>query len=313
MKIERKYWFWIRMLLLFAAVQILTACGRKSDPIGTGENSYQIYYLNTTMTKLDPRTYKTDTQETELLVRELLGQFLQVPADVDCQLPLSDKTEYQGYRLESPVLYLYFDANYTSMKPEREVLCRAALAKTMTQVPGVDYVMIYSGNEALTDRKGKPLGLLSGSEIIEGISDVNSFEESEIVLYFTDSEGTMLYPEKRKVMHSINMSLEQVVLEELIAGPEMEGRMPTLDPGEKLLNVSVNENVCYLNFSSQFLMNSLEVKDYIPIYSIVNSLSELSTVNRVQITVNGESDVLFRDTLSMNQLFERNLDYCAVQ
>lgn len=303
----------IQMLLLLMVMLLLSGCGKKSDPIGSGENSYQIYYLNTTMTKLDPRTYQTDTEDTELLVRELMGQFLQVPADVDCQLPLSDKTEYQGYRLDAPVLYLYFDANYTSMKPEREVLCRAALAKTMTQIDGVDYIKIFSGNEALTDRKGKPLGLLSGNEIIEGISDVNSFEESEIVLYFTDSEGTMLYPEKRTVMHSINVSLEQVVLEELIAGPEMEGRLPTLDPELKLLNVSVNENVCYLNFSSQFLMNSLEVKDYIPIYSIVNSLSELSKVNRVQITVNGESDVLFRDTISMNQLFERNLDYCVIQ
>ena len=53
----------------------------------------------------------------------------------------------------------------------------------------------------------------------------------------------------------------------------------------------------------------LEVKDYIPIYSIVNSLSELSSVNRVQISVNGAQNTKFRDSIELNTLFERNLDY----
>ena len=64
-----------------------------------------------------------------------------------------------------------------------------------------------------------------------------------------------------------------------------------------------------MNFDAAFLNNSLEVKDYIPIYSIVNSLSELSNVNRVQITVNGSQEVTFRENISLNTLFERDLDY----
>jgi len=76
----------------------------------------------------------------------------------------------------------------------------------------------------------------------------------------------------------------------------------------KLLNVSVNENVCYINFDSAFLNSTLEVKEYIPIYSIVNSLCEISNVNKVQITVNGSSDVMFREVLSLNTQFERNLE-----
>ena len=55
--------------------------------------------------------------------------------------------------------------------------------------------------------------------------------------------------------------------------------------------------------------NTLEVKEYIPIYSIVNSLSELSTVSRVQIRINGSEDAVFRDLISLNTVFERNFDY----
>ena len=55
----------------------------------------------------------------------------------------------------------------------------------------------------------------------------------------------------------------------------------------------------------------LDVKEYIPVYSIVNSLAAVSSVNKVQIAVNGSQDVMFRDSISLNQLFERNLDYNA--
>ena len=76
----------------------------------------------------------------------------------------------------------------------------------------------------------------------------------------------------------------------------------------KLLSVSLNENICYINFDSTFLNNTLEVNEYIPIYSIVNSLSEISSVSKVQITINGSQDVMFRDIVSLNTQFERNLE-----
>ena len=50
--------------------------------------------------------------------------------------------------------------------------------------------------------------------------------------------------ESREVVHSINTSLERLIVEELIKGPGTEGRFPTLPGDTKLLNVSLNENIC---------------------------------------------------------------------
>ena len=238
-----------------------------------------------------------------------MDRFMKVPADLDSQAALSEKVTYQGYKQEDMVLYLYFDNNYANMPPEREILCRAALVRTLNQVPGIDYISIYSGDQLLMDVSGMPVGMLSASDFTDSISDVNAFERAELTLYFTDASGELLFPEKREVVHNINTSVEKVILEELLSGPEQPGLDPTLDPGIKLLNISTNENVCYLNFDTAFLNNSLEIKDYIPIYSIVNSLSELSSVNRVQISINGSQDVKFRDSIELKTMFERNLDY----
>lgn len=296
---------------LFLAL-LLAGCGRRQEAEPAKANTFRIYYLNNSMTSLSPRDYGTDTADAEELVPELMGQFLNVPNDADCQPAIPGTVGYLGCHLENRVLYLYFDAAYSNranMDPIREILSRAALTKTLTQIDGVDYISIYVAEQPLLNQDGQPVGLLADTDFIESISDVNTFERSQLILYFTDETGQKLVRENREVVHSINTSLERLIVEQLIEGPHLSGRYPTLPPDLGLLNVSVSENVCYINFDSVFLNNVLEVNEYVPIYSIVNSLGELSTVNRVQITVNGSSNEMFRDVVSLDTQFERNLEF----
>lgn len=301
---------WIYGIMLLFLVLMTAGCKSR----GNGEEDsrvYKIYYLNAAGTKLAPQDYKTETVDRDTLIQELLEQFLTVPKDLDSQAALSDKVTMNKYQQEDVVLYLYFDAGYGSrsnMNASREILCRAALAKTLTQIEGIDYINIYVGDQPLLDGKGNPVGMLSGSDFVESISDVNAFEKTELVLFFTDEAGEKLVSEKREVVHSINTSLEQLIIEQLIQGPEQAGNYPTLSKETKLLNVSVNENICYINFDPAFLNNTMEIREDIPIYSIVNSLSGLTSVNKVQIMVNGSAEVMFRDVISLNTMFERNLD-----
>lgn len=295
--------------LLLLMVWMMAGCSVDDD---TQEvYNYKIFYLNTAMTRLAPQDYETKTTDQDALIKELLDQFMVVPKDLDSQAALSDKVSLTKYQKEDVVLYLYFDAGYGSrsnMNASREILCRAALAKTLTQIPGIEYINIYVGDQPLLDGQGNPVGMMTGSDFVESISDVNAFEKSELVLFFADETGEKLVREERSVVHNVNTSLEKLIIEELIKGPEQEGNYRTLTGDTKLLNVSVNENICYVNFDSAFLNNAIEVKEYIPIYSIVNSLSELTSVNKVQISVNGSADVMFRDAISLNTTFERNLD-----
>lgn len=296
-------------LLCLVFLAFLGGCQAGEENGELEEGVYEIYYLNTGGTKLVSSRYRPVSTETEALIGELMGQFLQVPADLDCQTALEEKVGFQRYALESSVLYLYFDANYSLMGQPREILCRAALAKLFAQVEGVDYINIYSGDQPIADSNGNPVGMVSAGDFIESISDVNTFEESELVLYFADETGEFLVPETRAVVHNINTSLERLIVEQLIEGPRTEGLFPTLPAEAKILNISVTDGVCYVNFDSAFLDKSLDVKEYIPIYSVVNSLVRGSGVNRVQFAVSGSQDVLFKDVISLNGLFEENAEY----
>lgn len=305
------------VLILLICILCLSACQR-SESKGTeaGDKEFKIYYLNSAMTKMEPQNFTMPkkpaddlSDEKDWEIRNLMEQLRTVPKDLDRQVAVPDKVGFERYKLEDTVLYLYFDNNYSMMNGTREILCRASLVRTLVQIEGVDYVTIYTAEQPLMDSLGSPVGPMSNGDFIDNISNINTFEKTDLVLYFADETGEKLVKETRQVVHSVNTSLEKLVIEQLIAGPERPGMNPTLPKVTKLLNVSVNENVCYINFDTSFLQNTLEVKEYIPIYSIVNSLAAVSPVNKVQITVNGSQEVKFRDSISLNQLFERNLDY----
>lgn len=294
---------------MFAVLQ-LSGCQQseaKEETLEKGE--YWVYYLDSSMTRLAPRAYRPAATDTDGIIGELMEQFLKVPADVDSQPALSDKVVYQHFTRKDQVLYLYFDANYSSMKPEREILCRAALTRMLTQVDGVDYINIYSADQPLMDRSGNPVGMLSNSDFILNTSNVNAYEKTELALYFADEATGKLVKETREVVHNINTSLEQLVVEQLIAGPEEEGHAATLPSELKILNLTLNDTVCYINFDSTFLNMKPELNEYVPIYSIVNSLCELTTVTKVRILVNGSQDAMFRDVISLNTAFEQNEEY----
>lgn len=302
---------WKRFLCLLLVVLGITGCGRSGEMsvAELPEGTYKIYYLNASKTKLVSENYAAESTDMAPLVEELMGQLTKAPAQLDCQSALTDAVKAVNYALDDVVLYLYFDKNYATMEPTQEILCRAALAKTLTQIDGVDYISISCDDKPLLDVAGNPVGLVSASDFVENLTDINTFEKVELTLYFSNAAGDQLVEEKREVVHNINTSMEKLIIEQLIAGPEEPGHYPSIAGDVKLLNISVNENVCYVNFDSSFLNSTLDVKDFIPIYSIVNSISGFSSVNKVQITVNGSQDVLYRDSIPLSDPFERNLDY----
>ena len=297
-------------LFCLTGILFLSGCHLEKEPVAAPkEGRYLVYYLNGSGVNLIPRVYETEETDPLALSDELMEQLRYVPKDLECQTALGDKAVFRESRLDAGVLSLYFDVSYVNMKPEQEILCRAALARTLTQVPGVDYISIYCGDQPLMDGQGNPVGAVSASDFILNTSNVNSYEKTELKLYYADKTVTKLISETREVVHNINTSMEQLIVEQLLAGPAEEGHLAVLPSDCKILSISVTDNVCYINFDSSFLKMEHPVNEYLPIYAIVSSLAEMTSITRVQIMVNGSQDVMFRDVVSLNQTFELNHEY----
>lgn len=137
---------------------------------------------------------------------------------------------------------------------------------------------------------------------------INSYERVKLKLYFADETGTELREITRTVVYNSNISMEKLVVEQLIAGPNSKEVYPTINPETKVNNVTVKDGTCYVNLNENFLTQTYNVSSEVTIYSIVNSLVELANVNKVQISINGETDGTYRETIPFSTVFERNLE-----
>lgn len=298
-----------RQHLVFAVLLCLILCSCARASSRNEGQALQVWYLDKSATVMTPVPYTPENTDPEKLVAELLQQLIHVPNDAGVLPPAGEKTEYLGFRQEEGVLNVLFDERYAELKPERKMLACAAITRTLTQVSGVSRVGFYAGEQPLQTPDGAPLGPFSDNDFVSSISNINRYETEELTLYFADETGTYLSGEQRTVTYRVETPLEQIVMEQLISGPALPGRQAVLPPDVKVLSVSVNENICYLNLSREFLAAVPLENPELTIYAIVNTLSELKAVQHVQIAVEGSKNLNYRDRVSLEPLFERNLDY----
>lgn len=298
---------WICLLMVFFVTSaFFTGCKKDQEKTADG---YQIYYLNAEQTKITGKAYEAKNKDTEKLVAEFLGALAKNPEDVDYRKPIPNDVEHLKTKIEGNQLSVWFDKDYYNMDTVTEVLCRAAIVKTVTQIPGINCVSIYVGDSPLVDAKGNLVGLMTEESFVENPKEqINSLQEATVTLYFSNKDGDGLVTEKRDVHYSSNMSAEKMVVEQLLKGPKKGGKA-AIPSGTKLVSVSAVDGVCYVNFDEGFQNQDYEVQEPIVIYSIVNSLSELSTVSKVQISINGSTKGVYRDTFKLDKVYERNLDY----
>ncbi|HBA70329.1 MAG TPA: hypothetical protein DCZ40_13375 [Lachnospiraceae bacterium] len=297
------------MLCLLSAV----SCGSEEET--DKSRVYNIYVMNKEETKISANQYVAEGESQEEIIEELLVQLTETPERMEYRAPLAGNFELLNYSLEEGLLVLNFDERYKAQPVTTEVLARAAAVRTMTQVKGVDYVSFQVRSDPLLDMAGNVVGNMSADMFIDSTeSEMNSRERVKIRLYFANAEGDRLIETNRTLeysRYSTNISMERLVVEQLIGGPSEQVKdkvYPTMNPETKVVGVTVKDGTCYVNLSEYFLTQIYNVSSDVVIYSLVNSLVELPNVNRVQIAVNGDSNIMFRENTSLSVTYERNLD-----
>lgn len=295
-------------MVLLMGLSLCTACGSRNA--GQEGTAYQIYYVNNDETKIVEREYVSETTDTELLFNEMMGQLATIPEKMEYETPLAAEISLRGHTLDNGLLTLDFDESYRSLYGIREILVRASIVRTMAQLPGVERVAFTVAGEQLTDKVGTAVGIMTADTFIENAgNEINAYEKVNLRLYFANETGDRLVEENRRnVVYNSNISLEKLVVEKLVEGPMVEGAYPTINPTTKIISVTVQDGTCYVNLNNDFLSQPYNVASDVTIYSITNSLVELPNVNRVQISINGETNLSYRENMSLNTLFERNLD-----
>lgn len=279
----------------------LTGCGASSS-----KNQFTIYYVNQERTALaEYKTKLDESADAQALVNEMdkaRKKSTFIPAR-----PAYVKVNH--VQTDGQNVYIYYTDTYKSMDNATEVLYRAAVVKTLTQLPEVDHVMFYVDGAPATYADGTVIGMMSADDFVEASgSNSADIQSADIKLYFANAKGDKLIPMDMNVTYNKNVPIERVVVEQLINGPGISGYYRTLPANVKLLGISVTDGTCYVNLDSTFIDGMVNAAEMVPVYSIVNSLCDIPQIDRVQILINGESNRMYRESISLETKFTNNED-----
>ena len=292
------------MIMLFLA----GACAQKQDE--QPGYAYKVYYINSDETAIFSSEYRTQEEDQEALLKELLEQLGTVPEKLEYKAPVSGAVKLRSYTINKDQLVLDFEESYRSQSATTEVLTRAAIVRTLTQIKGIQYISFQINSEPLTDALGSLVGVMNADLFIDNEgNEINTYERVKLTLYLANEEGNKLTTVTRSVVYNSNIPMERLILEQLIAGPlEGEKAYPTINQNSKIVSVNVKDGTCYVNLDNTFLTQTCPVSSEVTIYSITNSLAEQPGINKVQISINGDANVNYKENINLSTFFERNLE-----
>lgn len=249
-------------------------------------DGFLVYYINENGTGLYPVSEKIESDDADYMARALLDKLSGVVEDQDYYAPIVGDLKVENYILEDGCLSVYFSHEYQDLSPTYEALLRASVVQTMLQVEGINEVAFYSDNEPVTDASGVPIGHMNSDSFIYDYGQ--AFRQSEtatVSLYYASPDGNYLVKVNRTVHYNITQQLEQVIIQRLCDKPESEDYMSAIPEGVNVLSVVTSEGTCYLTLDANFLNSFEGVSKEVSVYSIVNSLCALDSIDHVQIII----------------------------
>ena len=301
------------LLLISCFCILFTGCETTVEPTETQGPS--LFYIDTVNYKIVSENYVQTENETKELIEEYIKALEKAPEEFGHKKAKPDDVLIKEFVYHnSGVLTIYFSNSYYDMSSVTELLCRAVIVKTLCQVEGVDYVEFNVNGQPLV-LSGEVQGMMKQDDFVDNTGEQSAFKQViQLTVYFTDNKGKRLYDSVLDVEYDGSKTMEQLVLEQLLVGPS-EGKnelKPIISPKVKLLKVTTANGICYVDFDETFLKRMPGVAPETTVFGIVNSLVELTSINKVQFTVNGEEVESFYD-MDFTVPFDRNLELVKKQ
>lgn len=289
----------------------MTGCGEKTDK---QLMSYQVFYINSDGSGLTGKTYQLKDAKQDLVsvIKELINR-LQTPQEESLKSPIDEGIQVVDYQIKENQLSVYFSAGYNNKSGLDEILSRAAIVKTLCQIQEIEYVEFYVEDQPLM-LSGNAVGLMSQESFVDELNPQDQKQSKETVLYFANKQGNRLKKITTDITYNAAEPIARLLVEQLITGVSSiqnidETKFQSAVPSKTTLNnLTIRDNICYLDLSRDFEQQDPNVSSEVIVYSIVDTLCELPEVTKVQFSVDGEQKEKYGDLEGFNKPLERNLD-----
>lgn len=287
-------------IVLIAAVTIILI----TRDMGMLRTSCELYFMNESETSIEAEIREIKYSDANRLPENVLIQLMNGPEDKKHKRLISRDTKLLHMINEDGKISVDLSSEFLDDNSAKNMQAVYSIVKSLCSINGIVSVRVTVRGEGIPTTDGKTVGYLTASDINLS-TDWNTSETNMISLYFTKKDSGKLYKTSRMVKVADQQPIEYYIVSGLIKGPSEKEYEAVVDKETELISVDTEEDICFVNLSSSFVEKNSGYKAQLAIYSIVNSLTELRNINRVQFLIDGKKVHKFGD-MDIFGIYQRN-------
>lgn len=274
-----------RVIVLLAALCLLVsgcAANTAASPVPESISVYRVlspdYQTGGKLLQEDRVVPKTSGSP----VAQAAAALAEKPQSEHLQCPLPDDVMIlDAVRGENSVT-VYLNTEYLKISGIEKTITDACITLTMCSISGIDFVSICVGSEVIEDKLDSEDFLL--------FDNIISSQKAQVRIYFPKSDENALGSEYHTISFDDENSPERGILYALLGGPTSDSLKRAFPLGTIVLSVYTQDGVCTVSLSGITPEDETHTPEEakIAVYSIVNSLTSLSSIKSVQILIDGK-------------------------
>ena len=290
-----------RLIPLLLCVSILlSAC---SGPKTTGPDVF--YYPSSTHGQIDT-FFVPESRELpkNAGLEELLDLYCAGPVTTGLAHSLPSNARVLSSSVEEGVLNLHFSRELSQISGVELTIAAGCLALTFLERCDAHTLVLTAEGALLNGETAFRLTL----------ADLNLQDNSpdrviqQFTIYYSSTDRRYLIGEEISIQVSSQKELPMLLLEQLLTSPETRGIRSPLPFGTQIENVTIEDGLCTVDLSQEFETRrfSSAYSQYLSLLSIVNTLTALPQIQRVEFSVEGNLLIRY-GSLSIDQPFAADL------
>lgn len=276
----------ICLLLCICLLFPLIGCAGSTEE---SENQFSFYYrrenvsFGTENGVIAPEIRELTAEKADL--NAILDVYFGGPLDSAFQSPFPRESRLLDYSCSEEEITLTMNDAFSALSGVELTIACSCIAKTLLELTGTSRITIQA-EDALLD--GAQTITLTDGDLCLYDDSLDLFR-ADFTVYYTDTQRRYLIAQEISVNLATEPDIIAHLVERMTLPPENSGLLSALPPDTKLLDYSIDDGLCTINFSQEFEFNTpakIEAQR-LCLLSVVNTLTQLEQVDQVEFRADG--------------------------
>lgn len=235
----------------------------------------------------------------------VLSAYFSGPEDDRLITPFPRDAAVLDWVITDQTLILTMNDSFGALSGVDLSIACACICKTFTELLPITHVQLQLKEGMLDDERY----LLFSQEDIRLYDNGLDQSRENFTLYYSDSQRRYLIAEEVAVSLATEDDVISFLLEALMTPPENSGLYSPLPRQTRLLDYTVDNGICTVNFSAEFERNGFSgcEAQRLSLLSVVNTLTQLEEIQQVEFASEGNLLVSYKMlTISEPFVFDEN-------